>query len=124
MTMGYTTEFEGSFRCTPALSAKQVLEIDEFTDTRHGAADVEPGKPSMYCQWVASSDGETIEWDGGEKFYSYVEWLQYLIDHFLRRWGVRLDGEVRWFGEDRGDIGLIAVVDNVVTTKTGRVTFE
>jgi len=45
------------------------------------------GQPNCYCQWIPSEDGTAIAWDGGEKFYDYVEWLEYLIKHFLHRWG-------------------------------------
>jgi len=32
------------------------------------------GQPSLWCQWTPSDDGYSIKWDGGEKFYNYVEW--------------------------------------------------
>ena len=65
-----------------------------------------------------------MEWDGGEKFYNYVEWLEYLIQHFFDKWGVKLNGEITWEGEDSGDMGKIVVVDNVVTVKVARITYE
>jgi hypothetical protein len=42
-----------------------------------------PGQPGLWCQWEPTEDGTQIVWDGGEKFYEYRAWLQYLIDHFL-----------------------------------------
>lgn len=42
------------------------------------------GQPGLWCGWRASDDGSAIRWDGVEKFYYYAEWLQYLVDHFLR----------------------------------------
>lgn len=74
------------------------------------------GQPSLWCQWTPSEDLKGIEWNGGEKFYSYVEWLQYIIGHFLKRWGYVLNGEVRWQGEDDEDCGIIVCRDNVVMT--------
>ena len=71
-------------------------------------------QPGLWCQWVPTEDNDGIEWNGTEKFYDYVPWLRYLIDHFLKPWGYRLDGLVRWSGEEVSDIGLIEVKDNVV----------
>jgi hypothetical protein len=57
-------------------------------------------------------------WDGCEKFFMYVEWLEYLIEHFLRPWGYVLSGEVAWFGEDFDDCGDIMVRDNTIRVVT------
>lgn len=81
-------------------------------------------QPELWCQWVPNDDGTAIVWDGGEKFYSYVEWIVYLIQHFLRPWGYVLNGEVYWNGEDAGDLGVIEVTDNKVEVKYGRVIYE
>lgn len=83
-----------------------------------------PGQPSLWCQWVPSADGSGIEWDGGEKFYHYVDWLEYLIRHFLSPWGYVLNGEVEWTGEDRDDIGKIVVVNNAVSVLDGKRVYE
>lgn len=72
-------------------------------------------QPSLWCQWIPSDDGKGIEWDGGEKFYSYSEWLFYLINKVLAPNGYTLNGTVIWQGEETGDVGKIHVVDNVVT---------
>lgn len=71
-------------------------------------------QPGLWCQWVPNDEGTAIVWDEGEKFYSYVEWIEYLIAHFLAPWGYKLNGEVRWVGEDSSDRGIILVADNVV----------
>lgn len=78
-------------------------------------------QPGLWCQWVPSEDGQFLQWDGSEKFYNYVEWLKYLIDKILAPRGYKLNGVVGWQGEDRGDIGKIEVVDNVVRTLRGQV---
>jgi hypothetical protein len=163
--MGYTTDFTGSFECTPKLTKKQTAYLKAFGHSRRmkrdpaiaaklvgkeikdeariavglpmgpeGAYianddgdcgqsrdgsileynDPPSGQPGLWCQWT--TDGEVIEWDGGEKFYAYVEWIEYLIDHFLRSWGVELSGEVSWVGEDRTDQGKIVIERNSVYT--------
>ena len=71
------------------------------------------GQPGLWCQWVPNADGG-LEWDQGEKFYNYVEWLSYLIDNFIAPTGRTVSGEVRWRGEEFDDIGTIRGEDNVV----------
>ena len=82
------------------------------------------GQPGLWCQWVTNSSGTRLEWDGNEKFYSYVEWLEYLIGHFFSKWGVVLNGEVIWDGENSNDKGKIIVKDNEVVVKTAKITYE
>jgi hypothetical protein len=81
-------------------------------------------QPGLWCQWVPTSDGTAIEWDGGEKFYDYVEWLEYLIANFLKPWGYVLNGSVEWSGEDRGDVGVIEITNNEVNVKQGHIVYE
>jgi hypothetical protein len=73
------------------------------------------GQPGLWCQWIPNALGTAIVWNGGEKFYDYVEWLEYLIGHFLAPWGYLLNGEMKWAGEDEVDQGTILVKDNQVT---------
>lgn len=75
------------------------------------------GQPGLWCQWIVSEDRKSILWDGGEKFYKYVQWLEYIVKHFLAPWGYSLNGSVWWHGEDPSDIGLIEVKDNIVQVK-------
>jgi hypothetical protein len=72
------------------------------------------GQPGLWCQWQSSEDRTAIIWGGGEKFYAYVEWLEYLIEHFLTPWGYILNGEMKWQGEDEADRGTITVKNNRV----------
>jgi hypothetical protein len=72
------------------------------------------GVPGLWCQWVPNQTGEWLEWDEVEKFYYYVEWLGFLIVHFLEPWGYTLNGQVSWRGDDPLDIGLLIVEDNRV----------
>jgi len=81
------------------------------------------GQPSLWCQWVPNDDGTAIEWDCGEKFYEYVPWIKYIVEHFIKPWGYILNGEVEWSGEESTDLGKIVIKDNVVTEKLGTVTY-
>lgn len=79
-------------------------------------------QPGLWCNWTTNDDGTAIVWDHGEKFYSYVQWLEYLIEHFLKPWGYVLDGKVSWQGEEASDIGLIWCQANevvAITSNTG-----
>lgn len=82
------------------------------------------GQPGLWCQWVPNDDGTAISWDGGEKFYNYIEWIEYLIRHFINPWGYVLNGEVEWFGEDSNDRGMICIEDNVVKVKIAKIVYE
>lgn len=54
------------------------------------------GQPGLWCHWIPDDIGESIVWNGAEKFYDYVEWLNYLIDHFLKPWVINC--LVKFFG--------------------------
>lgn len=71
-------------------------------------------QPSLWCQWIANDGGNSIEWDGGEKFYDYIDWIKYLISNFLKPWGYSINGTVKWRGEGFSDIGKIVIIDNQV----------
>ena len=76
------------------------------------------GQPSLWCDWIPSKDGQKILFDQTrEKFYGYVEWLEYLIEHFTKPWGYSLDGKVLWQGEISSDVGEIVITDNRVSVK-------
>ena len=77
------------------------------------------GQPGFWCNWTPSIDGKAILWNEREKFYNYVDWLTYLMFHFLNTWGYVLNGEVEWQGEDRDDFGLIVVANSKVTIRIG-----
>jgi len=80
-------------------------------------------QPSLWCQWTVNDEGTQLEWDGGEKFYYYTEWLKYLIAHFFNVWGVKLNGEIKWTGEDDEDMGKIYVTDSVVEARKATITY-
>lgn len=106
--MGYTTDFEGRVTIEPPLNPHEVAYLRHFNQTRrmrrhngpyylgtgfHGQdhqPDIidynspDPTQPGLWCNWTPTDDGTGIEWDGGEKFYNSVEWMQYLINTFLR----------------------------------------
>lgn len=118
--MGYTTDFNGRFELDKPLTVSHLTTLKDFADERHD----EEGFPSIWCQWQPTVDGKGIEWDGGEKFYEYTDWLAYLIEKFLEPWGYVLNGEVTWQGEDPDDIGMLRVVNNDVSEVDGQKVYE
>lgn len=152
--MGYTTDFNGAIEVSPPLNPQEVEYLRKFSDTRRmnrekgpyfvdgrggggqggGDDDIigynEPpeGQPGLWCHWVPTEFGEDIEWDGGEKFYNSVEWMEYIIDHFLKPDGHSkgqpgfeaftfdhiCNGVIYAEGEDPDDRWALRVKDNVV----------
>ncbi len=76
---------------------------------------IEQGKcqPGLWCQWIITDD-DKLEWNGSEKFYNYVEWLNYMINHFFNVWNVQLNGEILYDGESDGDEGNILAVNSII----------
>jgi hypothetical protein len=86
-------------------------------------------QPGLWCKWTPTEDGAAIEWDGAEKFYDSVEWMQYLIDHFLKPDALAktqttdgklfftfqdhvLNGAIEAQGEDEDDHWYLVVINN------------
>ncbi len=119
--MGYTTDFDGLIKLDKPLTKEHQEFLHKFNDDRHEGKEY----PGYWCQWVPACDEDTvIEWDYGEKFYEYVEWMEYIIDNFLKPWGYIANGNIEWFGEDRNDLGMIVVEDNKVSTRSGTITYN
>lgn len=110
--MGYTTDFDGEFRLSRPLTVAEYRQLHELSNTRHGGdTRHDPKFPGFYCQWVTNEDATAILWDGGEKFYEYVDWMNYIIDNYLSKWGVTLSGKIHYQGEATGDHGNLVIKD-------------
>lgn len=72
-------------------------------------------QPGLWCQWIVSLDGKYLEWNGNEKFYNYVEWLNYLITHFFTPNNIFINGSIMWRGDDFNDMDKITVEHNKIT---------
>jgi hypothetical protein len=161
--MGYTTEFNGWVKVEPPLSEKEVQYLKKFNKTRRMRRTNGPyyvggsgfmgqgkdydvidynnpptGQPGLWCQWVPTDDGTAIKWDGREKFYDPVEWMEYLINHFIGSTPIApletnelhffrshvLNGEIEAQGEDSDDRWKLVVKNNVVTVQSGRFIYD
>lgn len=117
--MGYDTTFSGGFTFNKPVTAKLYTKINEFAEESHTPGN---GIPGYWCQWVIGTDyngEEVLVWDQNEKFYNYVEWLEYLIKNFFEPEGYVLNGIVEYQGEDPEDFGEIVVKDNIITQNFG-----
>ncbi len=118
--MGYSTDFVGNFDLDKQLSLDDFNYIKDFETTdflEDKGESLSYDLSHSYFQWVPTKDGRGIEWDGGEKFYYYVDWLQYLIDYILTPRGYKLTGSVAYQGEEVGDCGVLVIEDEKVTRK-------
>lgn len=109
--MGYTTEFTGAIGLSRKLTmaeAKELLEINASEESEKITG------IRAYFQWVPANTLEHIVWDGNEKFYKYVEQLRWLCGWLDGR-RILANGTLYWQGEEIGDAGTLAVVDNVVS---------
>lgn len=68
--------------------------------------------PGLWCDWAPTEDNLGIEWNGSEKFYNYVDWLNFILKNFLTPWGYNLTGYVRFQGENKSDKGYIRIKNN------------
>ncbi len=64
---------------------------------------------SLWLQWNFLISGEEIiiAWDGGEKFYDYEEWLDFIYNSLLSV-GLSFSGKIEYRGEDWDDSGVIS----------------
>ncbi len=160
--MGYTTDFIGHIDITPSLNEQETAYLTAFSHSRRyerpgGAYDVPgnpraedgqyrsvgrsynvppDGQPALWCDWVPCWDGCCLSYDGTEKFYAPVEWMRYLIDHFLKPGAAAsrvdeprfagftfdhvLDGIVVGCRRDNKELFAIRVTENVVRTEVLR----
>lgn len=149
--MGYSTFYEGQIEITPPLNKDEMDYLSKFRETRRmhrekgpyfvdgsgfmgqGNDDdildfnsPDPSQPGLWCKWEITEDGRFIEWDGGEKFYGDIQWMRYLIDHFLKPDALAkealpflqcnhvMNGTIYSQGEEIDDTWAIHVENNMV----------
>ena len=124
-TYTFLVKLSETRRVKRMVAAKYGVEGEFYVDgTGHMGQDVDATvtdsnhppstQPSLWCQWTPSKDKKSIIWDEGEKFYNYIEWIEYIIQKVLAPKGYTLNGKMKWKGEDWDDIGTIEIIDNQV----------
>lgn len=142
--MGYSTDFFGSFKLNKKLDGVTHKLLVDLANTRRMKRDANvvghqygvdgefyveddskgvlehnyppSTQPGLWCQWIPTLSGDEIVWDGNEKFYNYVEWLQYIVDKILKPKGYVLNGTIEYSGEEVDDRGEITVKDNKISS--------
>ncbi len=121
--MGYSTNFTGRFNFNRPLTVPEFRQLESMADYHKQGegylknfTDTPDRLPDSYLQWQPTEDGQGLEWNGGEKFYEYVHWLRWLIKHYFMPRDIVLNGDIQWQGEETGDIGILRVIDNKVTS--------
>jgi len=113
-----STTFTGRFDLDRPLTEEHRAILEDFHEEEHMYEDGRRGGPGMpdgfYCQWEPTEDGAGLEWDGGEKFYFFPEWLEYLVAHYIKPWGYVLNGSVEWESIFDPEHGTLVVRDNCV----------
>lgn len=164
--MGYITKFDGKITVEPPLNAAEVEYLRRFANSRRVDREDGPycapddgqfgqsnaggvknhnmppaGQPGLWCNWEPTEDGTAIQDSDLEaSAYNPEEWMQYLIDHFLKPGAVAyrtsdpqfneftfdhvLNGTIDAEGEEPGDIWRLKVRDNVVTRQEAVVSYE
>lgn len=114
---------------TPAgqLNSKDYSDFNKYWKENEKLISKIKCQPSLWCDWIPNETGEYLQWNGGEKFYCYIQWLEYIIKHFLKPLKYKLNGTVHWTGEDElHDIGTIKIKDNRISINNkhiGKATF-
>jgi hypothetical protein len=111
--MGYTTKFTGSIALSRPLTLAEAGMWLGWADNQES---VPRPCPDSYLQWIPIASLDALIWDGGEKFYNYIEWLQWICT-WLRGLGIDSNGRIAWDGEEQGDVGMLVVGHGVVTAR-------
>lgn len=126
VTFSFLKRISETRRIARTVDAKYGVEGEFYVDgSSNSFADstvIDPNappktQPGLWCQWVPTEDHLHIEWNGAEKFYNYIEWMEYLISKILAPRGYVVNGDVKWRGEDFDDTGVLEVNDNMVMGK-------
>ncbi len=123
--MGYTTDFDGYIDLGAKLTNEQCEVLHSLCEDDHRNS---RGLPGIWCQWELQTVGDTmtLEWDGNEKFYNYIEWMEYILETYIIPWGYTANGVITWVGGDMSmsDLGRIVVMNNELQTSKGYVAYE
>lgn len=154
--MGYSTDFVGHIDIQPTLNDAEIAYLTAFQQSRRfwreggeyavpGNPRAEecdgphinttpPGQPDLWCDWEVCWEGCCLSWSGKEKSYAMVDWLRYLITHFLKPGGTaqghpgfeeftfdhELEGVMVGCRRDNKELFQITVRRNRVTEKVLR----
>jgi len=109
--MTYSTDFVGSFKSVLPIPSELVEIINKFSTLDHRGIDNRPG---MWCDFECNS--HELFWNNSEKTMNGVEWLEYLLKHFIVPYDIKLNGVMYWT-DDYDCSGRITIKDSVLKSK-------
>ncbi len=123
--MGYSTDFSGQFDIDRPVDKKTADVLRAIKEIRRDPKNrIFDAMPDTWCQWELSEENDALMWDGGEKFYAYVEWIKFIVTFILEPQGYKVNGEVQWQGEENEDMGIIRIEDNKFSIGKAVISWE
>lgn len=74
-------------------------------------------QPGLWCDCTATSKDLKLNFG---KNYNYFEWIVYIQNNILNQWGVKIDGKVKWLGEENDDRGIILANNGCISYLSGQ----
>lgn len=101
--MGYNTKFCGKFTLDRVLDEETSDLLDDLRESRHCEDDF----PGIWCHLRIGRDLRSLEWDGSEKTYDFIDWVKYANSKILLPRKYRMNGTILFQGESVIDSGRI-----------------
>jgi len=72
-------------------------------------------QPSLYCCLSVNDTGTILlNGDPDNTARAVPHWIEYLVEHFFRRWNCAVNGTIDWMHEDWSQHGRLSVRNNVI----------
>jgi hypothetical protein len=111
--MGYDTKYYGRLEIGPTPLPRSLREeIQRNSDNEHREGNGPDGKPiypGIHCDFTVTNDGTSIVWNGSEKTYNGVEWINWIIFQYLFPNGYTLTGHLDAQGADSDDVWRLMI---------------
>lgn len=112
--MGYYTSWSGGIDLGRQLTLDEYRLLEDILDKDFDL----PGKSYGHAwhSFHLNKEGtKLLPPEDSSKTYYWQETLQYLIDTWLTPMGIKLNGKLKWSGEESDDQGKVSIVDSVIT---------
>lgn len=96
------------------ISSAMGAGVDFIDNCMEVDTDTPNNQPSFQCCWTTNNKGNVVQWNKLGRTFAPAPWLEYMIEHFFKPWGVTLNGKVECHGEEKDDRTLIVVNNNHV----------
>ncbi len=100
--MSYNVDFRGNLAFEKKINKKIRTAVEEFDSN-----------------WIIEDDD--LVWNGSDDSEEFLSKLSYILERIIAPNNNKVDGLIKWRGEDMGDSGEIEVKDNVLTFRGGHI---